>query len=114
MRYLFVLLLAGCSYDAMLYPRGGGETLTGEYNRAGHSMTVNFKGDAYTGRVIQGQSIGLATSGAKSAAMVGASNQFSSVMVGRQGALRCEFVLGIGGNGLCQTPDGTSYDLVLK
>lgn len=113
--YLFVLLLAGCSYNATLYPRGGGEQATGNYDGIS-ALTVTLKGATYTGNATRGSTSGMVfTPGAFPTPVMGLSNQYSAVLGGPGGAVRCQFVLNMeGGNGVCQGPDGTIYDMVIR
>lgn len=120
MRYLLVLLLAGCSHVITLYPRGGGEQATGTVNDGSRNMEVQLRGDTYTGRYALGQSFGVGfASGTGSMAtgtMVGTTNNATALLTGPAGVLRCEFriVAAQGGNGMCVDGQNVVYDMLIK
>lgn len=118
MLVIAVVMLSGCAYNATLYPRGGGTTLTGEYNKGSRSMSVALDGSAYEGDVVNGMTNGMAFAVGRSFTtmpMMMQNNQHSATLVGPRGAIRCDFMVqGSSGNGVCQGPDSTVYDLVLK
>lgn len=110
-----VVLLAGCSHNVTLHPRGGGTPATGSFNDGSMSMTVTIDGETYTGDYARGGSTGfMLGSGGAILPMFGVSNAHSAVLIGKKGTLRCEWVLeGFGGNGVCQDAR-TTYDLIVK
>lgn len=117
MRYLTVLLLAGCTQTMLLYPRPGGTPLQGTLSTTASTMTVDVDGETYRGSFKRGRSVGIGFSGTKVATGIGASNQYAGLLVSDSGkTLRCEFVGGLAesGNGVCQHGDGRTYDLLLK
>jgi hypothetical protein len=126
MRYLLVLLLlAGCTHDITLFPRGGGDQGIGWVNDGPtHSMEITLRGDKYAGNYILGQTTGIgfgsAYSGSRSAfgtsAMVGHSNQAGVLLSGPHGVLRCDFLITVvqGGNGVCLDAQGVTYDMLIK
>jgi len=115
MRYLVVLLLAGCTHAVTLLPRAGGEKAYGSFNDGSRNMTVTIGGETYTGSYVRGQTTGLAFgAGGAITPAVGVSNQHSALLVGEKGNVRCEWMRsGFGGNGVCQDRMGVIYDLVV-
>lgn len=113
MRYLLVLLLSGCTYNALLIPKNGGERAIGNFD-GWSAMTVTLRGEEYSGSVQRGT--GVSTSPmAGGMPIVTMSNQYGALLVGPQGALRCSFTLDwTAGNGWCDGPDGTMYDLIIR
>jgi hypothetical protein len=123
MRYLLVLvtLLAGCQtfYDVALYPKGGGPVAQGIADTSSNKkITVSLNGETYSGIYVQGQSLGIASvvSGYSSASAyaIGTTNQYSAVLTGPAGAIRCEFTAQRhGGNGVCLDSTNKTYDMVI-
>lgn len=124
MRYLVVLLLAGCAQTMTLFPQGGGQPITGTLMTAEKTMKVTIDGEAYSGDFINASAptFGtIQTFGKKptTSTFVGSpgSKQFSALLVSPGGkTLRCEFVGGLmeTGNGTCVTGEGRGFDLLLK
>lgn len=114
MRYGIVLfvLLAGCSYNVTLYPRGGGDKAQGSFDVGSQTMTVNLNGETYTGNVVAGTSTGFGMVGVKPVTMTGTTNQRSALLKGPAGIIRCEYAVQIrGGNGTCIDSRERVYDL---
>lgn len=124
MRYLVVLLLAGCTQTMHLYPRGGGDPVVGTLRTAEQTMKVPLDGEIYEGSYMGGRStsVGASTAiGARPTTAIGSatafSNSYSGLLVSQNGkTLRCEFIGAVGeqGNGVCQHGDGRVFDLLLK
>jgi hypothetical protein len=122
---LTVLALTACGHIVTLYPRGGGELVTGTLNDGSRNMSINLKGVTYSGQFVSGQTFGFGIGqsfGARPAfgtsMMVGSSNQSSALLVSADGkqVLRCELtvVAAIGGNGVCVDKDNVTYDMNVK
>lgn len=126
MRYLIVLLLAGCSttHTMTLYPRDGGSVASGVLDTGAWSMEVSLDGERYTGSYMGAASSSFGTAGtfgAQPVAVMGATksvtNQYSGLLASESGkTIRCEFIgeKRVGGNGACITGAGKTYDLLLK
>lgn len=120
MRYLIVLLLAGCSYNVALYPRGAGEIAAGTANTGSRTMEVNLRGETYKGSFERGQSVGIGFANAYGAGGsafatgtgVSFSNQYTALLTSGRNTLRCEAMAENGhGNGVCVDGAGNVYDL---
>jgi hypothetical protein len=122
MRYLVVLLLSGCAYNATLYPRGGGDIARGTVNTGSKEMVVSLDGSEFRGSYVRGYSVGYGfanTYGSNpqfaSGVSMGASNQYAATLTNGKTALRCEFMAErSGGNGVCVDSANRVYDLVLE
>lgn len=110
MRYLIVLLLlAGCSYNLVLVPRGGGDVARGTMDGLGHVIEVTLKNETYRGQSTRGTAFGFSGT----AATVVNTNMFTATLLSGSKALRCEFMAQLsGGNGTC-TDGKMVYDLVI-
>lgn len=123
MKYLLIIglaLLGGCSsYNMTLYPRGGGDLVTGTAS-ADRQLKVMLRGEEYEGRAVQAKSsgFGLATKYGSAPTTVvssGSSNQWTALLTSNSKALRCEFMGDRqGGNGICVDSSEKVYDLLLK
>jgi hypothetical protein len=116
MRYALVLLmLSACTYNVTLLPRTGGQKAYGWFNDGSKNMEVVIGNDTYRGEYVKGGSTGIAFGpGGGIYPAFSATNQHSAVLVGSKGNVRCEWVLqSFSGNGACQDPTGTLYDLVV-
>lgn len=119
--YLLVLL-AGCAQTMTLYPRHGGEPITGALMTAEKTMTVPVEGETFSGSFTRGRSASFGafnTYGSRptfgSASGMSYSNQYTAILTSPSGkAMRCEFVGGLmeKGNGICQVGERV-YDLLL-
>ena len=123
MRFLIVLLLAGCTQTVTLFPRGGGEQAFGTLNDGSRNMEVVLKGETYTGSYVLGQTFGFGMAqsfGSRPAfgtgMMVGSSKQATALLTSGRNVLRCEFVIVAvkGGNGVCVDKDNVTYDMLAK
>jgi len=121
--YLMVLFIAGCAQTLTLFPRGDGEQATGTLNDGSRNMTIQLKGETYTGSFTPGQTFGFgiaqtsgATSAFGSAMMVGSSNQSVALLTSGKNVIRCELriVAALGGSGVCVDKDNVTYDLLIK
>lgn len=124
MRYGIILfvLLSGCAgtYDLTLFPRGGGAQAKGVGDAATKTMTVTLNGKTYSGNYVQAssRSAGSMAQGANmpaTAVGVSSSNQFTALLAGEDGAIRCEFMASrSAGNGVCTDSQQRSYDLLIR
>ena len=123
MRFLIVLLLAGCTQTITLFPRGGGEQAFGTLNDGSRNMEVVLKGETYTGSYALGQTFGFGTAqtyGANPAFgtgfMAGSNNHATALLTSGRNVLRCEFIIVAvrGGNGVCVDKDNVTYDMLAK
>lgn len=99
MRYLFLLLLAGCaaSQSVTLLPRGDAQSGAGTLDRVRNILTVNIGGRHYEGPVI-----------------TTTPSQASALLRGPAGQVRCDFgwdALMRHATGVCTDNAGASYDL---
>lgn len=111
--------LSACAYNLTLYPRGGGDIASGVGHSGNKTIEVTLRGETYTGRYVQGQSVGvgLATVGGAfgTGTTIGSTNQFSAVLTSGNKTLRCEFMADGGhGNGVCIDSMNAVYDLVIE
>lgn len=122
-----VLALQACSYNLTLLPRGPGEFAHGVAHRPDKSVSVTLNGREYDGQFVYvaGGSFTLASvtgSGGTYAAGTGvamsASGNGNILASSHDGHnLRCVFNYSQwskGGTGVCQTDDGSLYDLQIS
>jgi hypothetical protein len=121
---LLAAALQACTYDLTLLPRGPGQFAHGQAHRSDKSVTIELAGHTYDGHFVyvSGGAFTLASvagSGGTFATGTGiamsASGNGSILASSPDGHnLRCVFNYSQwskGGTGVCQTDDGTIYDL---
>lgn len=127
---LSLSVLAACSHTVTMYPRWGGDVVTGSLNDGTREIQLMVKGKQYTGKFVRnqtssfgvGQTFGASQSGLAmksgfgTTALIGASNQATAVLVSGSDVLRCELVVvnASDGNGVCIDQDDVTYDVLIK
>lgn len=111
-----VSLTSGCALNVRLLEDG--KAHAGSFNVASRSMEVTIDGDKYEGPLYRGAAVGFGTGfvGVRSfnTTSIMASDQFQALLTNAAGkVLRCQFQSSFGrGQGMCQTNDGRTFDLV--
>ncbi len=121
MRYLVLLgalALTGCAGSAMLVKDG--KTYPAEIHKASRTMTTTIDGEVYTGSMALNQTFGFGTgfsagrTGFVNTASIG--NQARATLLSPTNkVLRCDLTLvRLTAQGICQDPQGNTYDVVAK
>lgn len=121
MRLLIICLagaLAGCAGSAMLVRDG--KTYPAEVSKATRSMTATIDGEVYTGSLALNQTFGFGTGFSAGRVgivnTVGVGNQARATLLSPSNkVLRCDLtLLSFSAQGICQDPQGNTYDVVAK
>ena len=118
-----LLALGGCAYDVTLLPRGDAPRAVGTANTGNKTISVQLDGETYAGDYVRGRVYGFGTTQGfvagkmvtTTGTMSAASNQYSALLVGPRGQIRCEFMAeSSGGNGVCVDNRDRTWDMLIK